>query len=165
LWRAVKIFVASDHAGFHLKQKVVAHLRAHKHEVEDLGPQSVERIDYPDFAAPVSRAVRDTAGAVGVLVCGSGVGMCISANKVHGIRAVDAFSMESTRLSRSHNDANVLCLGERLIPPDTALAMVDAFLQTPFDGGRHQTRVDKIHELETAEAATSTLHKSARKTP
>lgn len=161
----MKIFVASDHAGFHLKQKVVAHLRARKLEVEDIGPQSDERIDYPDFAAPVSRSVRDTPGAVGVLVCGSGLGMCISANKVHGIRAVDAFSLESTRLSRSHNDANVLCLGERLTPPDTALAMVDAFLQTPFEGGRHQTRIDKIHALEAEEAANSTVEKSARKTP
>jgi ribose 5-phosphate isomerase B len=158
----VKIFVASDHAGFHLKQKVVAHLRALRHEVKDFGPQTVERIDYPDFAAPVGRSVRDTAGSFGVLVCGSGVGMCISANKVHGVRAVDAFSLESTRLSRGHNDANVLCLGERLIPSDTALAMVDAFVQTPFEGGRHQNRIDKIHALEAEEATTSTLDKSAR---
>jgi ribose 5-phosphate isomerase B len=148
----VKIFVASDHAGFHLRQRVLQHLRAHKREVVDLGPSTAERSDYPDYAAPTARQVRDTEGALGILVCGSGVGMCIAANKVHGVRAADGFCIEAARLARSHNDANIICLGERLLPPETALAVVDAFLNTPFDGGRHTARVEKVAALEKAEA-------------
>lgn len=150
----MKIFVASDHAGFHLRQKVLMHLRSKASvEIVDFGPPTFDRSDYPDYAAPVGRAVRDNPGTLGVLACGSGIGMAIAANKVHGVRAADAFSIEAARLSRSHNDANVLCLGERLLAPDTALAALDVFLDTPFEGGRHQDRVAKITALEQAEAA------------
>ena len=149
---SVKIFVASDHAGFHLRQRVLQHLQAHKHEIVDMGPASSERSDYPDFAGPLGRQVRDTPGAVGVLVCGSGLGMCMAANKVHGVRAADGFSIEAARLARSHNDANVICLGERLLAPDNAMAILDAFVSTRFEGGRHIQRIQKIRDLEQAEA-------------
>lgn len=155
----MKIFIASDHAGFHLRQRVLQHLRARSHDVIDLGPATADRADYPDYAAPVGRQVRDTPGSLGVLVCGSGLGMCIAANKVQGVRAADGFSIEAARLARSHNDANIICLGERLISPDNALAIVDVFVSTPFDGGRHTARIEKIAALEQAES------KPARETP
>lgn len=149
----MKIFVASDHAGFNLRQRVLQHLRAQKHDVVDLGPPTADRSDYPDYAAPVARQVRDTPGAKGVLVCGSGLGMCIAANKVHGIRAADGFNIEAARLARSHNDANIVCLGERLLSGDNAVAILDVFLKTPFDGGRHEERLRKIAALEQDETA------------
>lgn len=153
----MKLFVASDHAGFHLRQKVVAHLRARGHDVQDMGAATDERSDYPDYAAPVARAVRDTAGTLGVLVCGSGTGMCIAANKIAGIRAAQGFSIEAARMARSHNDANIVCLGERFVPPDTAIAIVDAFLATSFEGGRHAQRLDKVAQLEAAPDGVSKL--------
>jgi ribose 5-phosphate isomerase B len=149
---ARKLFTGSDHAGFELRGRMVAHLRALGFEVEDLGSPSTESTDYPDWAAAVGRAVRDHAGSLGVLVCGSGLGVCISANKIHGVRAVVAWNVEAARLSRAHNDANVLCVGERLIPEAAAFSIVDAWLDTDFEGGRHARRVDKIAALEVEEA-------------
>ena len=144
----MKLFVASDHAGFALRQKVLAHLRAKQHEVHDMGAATAERSDYPDYAAPVGHAVREASGSLGILVCGSGTGMCIAANKISGIRAVQGFSIEAARMARSHNDANVVCLGERFVPPDTALAIVEVFLNTAFEGGRHSQRLEKLAALE-----------------
>jgi len=149
------IFVSSDHAGFALRQKLVQHLATRPQlRIEDRGPARPEPVDYPDEAAKVARLVRETPGARGILVCGSGIGMSIAANKVPGVRAVDAWSLDSARLSRQHNDANVLCLGERLLSQEEAFAIVDLWLATPFDGGRHGTRVAKIAALEST-AATS----------
>ncbi len=159
----MKIFVASDHAGFHLRQRVLQHLRSQNHEIVDMGPPTADRSDYPDYAAPVGRQVRDNPGTLGVLVCGSGLGMCIAANKVRGVRAADGFSIEAARLARGHNDANVICLGERLIAPDNAVAIVDAFVNARFEGGRHLERIRKIKELEQAEAQAD--GKPARETP
>jgi ribose 5-phosphate isomerase B len=150
--RTKKIFAGSDHAGFELRARIVAHLRALGFDVEDLGTPSGESTDYPDWAAAVGRAVRDQAGSVGVLVCGTGLGVCMAANKIHGVRAADAWSVEAARLSRAHNDANVLCVGSRLVPEATAFAIVDAWLDTDFEGGRHARRVDKIAALEIEEA-------------
>ncbi len=147
-----KLFTGSDHAGFDLRQRLVAHLRQRGHEVEDLGPLSAESTDYPDWAAAVGRAVRGQPGAAGVLVCGSGLGVCIAANKIHGVRAALAWNVESARLSRAHNDANVLCVGARMVAEADALAIVDAWLETPFAGGRHELRVAKIAALEAQEA-------------
>jgi ribose 5-phosphate isomerase B len=147
-----KLFTGSDHAGFELRGRMVAHLRALGFEVEDLGSPSAESTDYPDWAAAVGRAVRDHAGTLGVLVCGTGLGVCISANKIHGVRAVDVWSVESARLSRAHNDANVLCVGARLVPEAMAFTIVDAWLDTEFEGGRHARRVGKIAALEIEEA-------------
>jgi ribose 5-phosphate isomerase B len=152
---AKKLFTGSDHAGFELRGRVVAHLRALGFEVEDLGSPSAESTDYPDWAAAVGRAVRDHAGTLGVLVCGTGIGVCIAANKIAGVRAVDAWNVESARLSRAHNDANVLCVGARLIPEAAAFSIVDAWLDTDFEGGRHARRVEKIAALEGEEAKLS----------
>jgi ribose 5-phosphate isomerase B len=151
-----KLFTGSDHAGFELRGRMVAHLRALGFEVEDLGSPCAESTDYPDWAAAVGRAVRGQPGSLGVLLCGTGLGVCIAANKIRGVRAVVAWNIEGARLSRAHNDANVLCVGERLIPEATAFSIVDAWLDTDFEGGRHARRVDKIAALEVEEAKQST---------
>ena len=145
------IFVSSDHAGFALREKVVRRLAARTElRVEDRGPPSPDPVDYPDEAAKVARLVRQTPGARGILVCGSGIGMSIAANKIPGVRAVDAWSVDAARLSRQHNDTNVLCLGERLLSEEEAFTIVDTWLATAFDGGRHGARVAKIADLESA---------------
>ena len=151
----MKIFISSDHAGFALRAKVVRHLTDGGQAVVDIGPSSPDPLDYPDEAMKVGRLVRRDSEDRGILVCGSGVGVCMAANKVHGVRAVDAWNLESARLSRAHNDANVLCLGERLIPDAEALRIVDLWLATPFEGGRHAGRVAKLTRIETEEAAPS----------
>jgi len=145
------IFVSSDHAGFDLRQKLVRHLAARQElRIDDRGPSRPDPVDYPDEAEKVARLVHETPGARGILVCGSGIGMSIAANKVPGVRAVDAWSLDSARLSRQHNDANVLCLGQRLLSEDEAFAIIDVWLNTAFEGGRHGTRVAKIVALESA---------------
>jgi ribose 5-phosphate isomerase B len=147
-----KIYAGSDHAGFSLRHRLVEHLRAAGHTVEDLGTASEASCDYPDYAAAVGRAVGGEAGAVGLLICGTGMGVCIAANKIRGVRAVDAWNVEAAKISRAHNDANVLCLGARTLAEGDAVAIADAWLAAPFDGGeRHTRRVEKIAALETAE--------------
>ncbi len=141
------IAVGSDHAGFELKEAVKAHLMEHGHQVRDVGAFSTEATDYPLPAAEVSRAVATGQAQRGVLVCGSGVGMCMTANRFKSVRAVLAPTLDHARLGRQHNDANVLCLGSRLTPSDLAIQMLDAFLETPFEGGRHQRRVDEIDQV------------------
>ena len=146
-----KIYAASDHAGFTLRRKLVDHLRGRGHLVEDLGPTTDASSDYPTFAAAVARAVRDEAGSLGLLVCGTVLGVCIAANKVRGVRAVDVWNVEGAKQSRAHNDANVLCLGERLLLEPEAVAVVDTWLATPFEAGRHARRVAQIAALELEE--------------
>ena len=146
------IFLSSDHAGFDLRIKVARFLADRGLAFEDRGPTTAVPVDYPDEAGQVARLVRDTPDARGILVCGSGVGMSIAANKVRGIRAVDAWTREVARLSRQHNDANVLCLGQRVLAEDEALAIIDTWLSTPFEAGRHSTRVAKIAALEAEES-------------
>jgi len=145
----VRIAIGSDHAGFRLKEAVKSRLAEQGIETIDVGTDGEASVDYPDYAAAVAGKV--TSGAVdrGILVCGTGIGMAIAANKVRGIRAALATDVESARLSRTHNDANVLTLGARITPPDLALDMVQVFLDTPFAGGRHQRRIDKISALES----------------
>lgn len=143
----MKIVASSDHAGLKLRKALVKTLRERGLDVEDLGPETPDPIDYPDEAAKVGRRISAGGDVRGLLVCGSGVGMCIAANKIDGVRAVDAWSVESARLSRAHNDANVLCLGARLVSDADANAIVDAWLTTPFDGGRHAARVAKLDNL------------------
>ena len=147
-----KIYAGSDHAGFTLRRTLVDQLRARGHNVQDLGPETDASCDYPTFAAVVARAVRDDAGAFGLLVCGTGLGVCIAANKVRGVRAVDAWNVEGAKQSRAHNDANVLCLGERLTAEAEAIALVDTWLATAFEGGRHARRVAQIAALELEES-------------
>jgi ribose 5-phosphate isomerase B len=150
-----KIFAGSDHAGFALRGLVVAHLRARGHEVLDLGAPNAESSDYPDWGAKVGVAVRDNPGSVGVLVCGTGMGICMAVNKVHGVRGAAVWNVESARLAKAHNDANVLCLGARLTSDADAVLLVDTWLDTTFEGGRHQRRIDKVAAVERAESAIS----------
>ncbi|HXP87002.1 MAG TPA: ribose 5-phosphate isomerase B [Bryobacteraceae bacterium] len=146
----MKIAMGADHAGFGLKDEIAAQLRAAGHQVQDFGTNSTASTDYPDYAAPVAQAVAGGAADRGILVCSSGVGMSIAANKIHGVRAALGTSADEVHFTRAHNDANVLTLGARYTPPETAAQMVQAFLETPFEGGRHQRRVDKITQLETS---------------
>jgi ribose 5-phosphate isomerase B len=142
------IALGADHAGFRLKDRVAAHLAERGVKVVDLGTNSADRVDYPDFGAAVGRAVTSGAADLGVAVCGSGLGICMAANKVRGVRAAAVSDVTSARLTREHNDANVLCLGERLIGPDVAIDAVDAWLDASFEGGRHSGRVAKLDELD-----------------
>lgn len=141
------IALGSDHAGFTRKQEILEHLQALGHEVKDLGTYSKDSMDYPDVAVEVAKLVGSKEVERGILVCGSGIGVSIVANKTEGVRAANCVNEEMASLSRQHNDANVLTLGERMVDTKTALAMVDIFLTTSFEGGRHEQRVNKIHDL------------------
>jgi len=141
------LYAASDHAGFDLRQQLVTRARELGHEVIDLGPESAERVDYPDFGAKLGREVAAHPGSRGILCCGSGIGIAIAANKIPGVRAATVWDETSARLSRLHNDANVLSLGERLIGSAVATAILEVWLSTEFEGGRHQGRVDKLDAL------------------
>ena len=142
------VALGADHAGFPLKQDLKKWLVAEGHTVLDVGTHSPESVDYPDFAAAVARAVSAGEATSGVLVCGTGIGMAISANKVAGIRAAVCHDVETARLSRQHNDLNVLALAGRSTTPDSAVAIVRAWLETPFEGGRHERRLAKVAGLE-----------------
>jgi ribose 5-phosphate isomerase B len=144
----MKIAIGADHGGFELKNQLRDALIASGHQVRDFGANSAESSDYPDYAGPVARAVADGTSERGILICGSGVGMAIAANKVRGVRAAVGMNPEAVQLTRQHNDANVLTLGERFTDPATAQALVKIFLETPFEAGRHERRVAKISELE-----------------
>jgi ribose 5-phosphate isomerase B len=144
----VRIAVGSDHAGFELKQHVADALREAGHEVVDVGTESEESADYPVFAEPAARMVADGEAERGVLVCGSGVGVNIVANKVKGIRSVNAHDVPEAQMARRHNDVNVLALSGRRLTPDVADAIVQTFLETEFEAGRHERRVDLIGEVE-----------------
>ncbi|MDE0704817.1 MAG: ribose 5-phosphate isomerase B [Rhodospirillaceae bacterium] len=141
---AKTVAVASDHAGFVLKSALADDLRSSGHRVLDLGPASDEPVDYPDFGHALARSVATGEAELGVAVCGSGIGISIALNRHRGIRAALCHDSLSARLSRQHNNANVLALGGRLIGVETARDALHAFLDTPFDGGRHAARVDKI---------------------
>ena len=144
----MKVAIAADHAGFALKEKLRARLAAEGHDVLDFGPGSDESCDYPDFAQPVARQVSEGRSDRGILVCSTGIGMAMAANKIAGVRAAPASSENEVRLTREHNDANVLTLGARYLDEGRALAMVHLFFQTEFAGGRHARRVAKIARLE-----------------
>ena len=140
----MKIAIGSDHRGFDAKERVVAMLRGLNHEVVDLGTNSRDSCDYPDFALAVAKSVAETAADRGVLMCGSGVGVSITANKVNGVRAALCHDELTAEMSRRHNDANVLCLPADLIGDALMKRMVEVWLDTNFEGGRHSRRVDKI---------------------
>jgi ribose 5-phosphate isomerase B len=143
----MRIAIGADHAGFLLKEDIATHLRETGHDVVDLGTHSTERVDYPDFGAALGRAVMSGQAEFGVCVCGSGIGIAIAANKVPGVRAATVHDVTSAHLARQHNNANVVCVGERLIGPLVALEAIDAFLTASFEGGRHTARVAKIDAL------------------
>ena len=139
-----KICIGSDHAGFQLKEFVKDFLIKEKISITDLGPFTNNSVDYPDYAKKVSKRVQSKKSDVGILICGSGTGMAITANKMKGIRAAVCYNSKLTRLSREHNNANIISLGSRFIKKRDALKMVSIFLKTKFEGGRHQRRVKKI---------------------
>jgi ribose 5-phosphate isomerase B len=139
-----KVCIASDHAGYNLKEDIKDFLINKNISITDLGPKNDNSVDYPDYAKKASERVKLKRSDVGILVCGSGTGMAMSANKFKGVRAAVCFSLKSTRLSRQHNDANIICLGSRLIKKKIALKLITIFLKTKFDGGRHLKRLKKI---------------------
>jgi ribose 5-phosphate isomerase B len=144
----VRIAIGSDHAGFAVKQELATFLREGGHDVDDLGTTSDERVDYPDFGAAVGRAVASGDNEIGVCVCGTGIGISIAANKIDGVRAAVVHDVTSARLAKEHNDANVVCLGARLVGPEVAQDALQAFLSAKWQEGRHAQRVDKITALE-----------------
>ena len=144
----MKIALASDHAGYAEKEKLKSLLNDLGMEFDDLGTQSEASVDYPDYARKVAEQVAEGRADQGILVCGSGTGMAITANKVPGVRAAVGWSEETARLARQHNDANVLAIGARTTPPERIPAIVRAWFSADFEGGRHSARVEKINQLE-----------------
>lgn len=141
----MKIAIGGDHAGFEYKQKLISFLKEEGHDVLDFGPGSDESVDYPDHVHPLAKSVTEHDASFGVLICGSGNGVAITANKHQGIRAGLCWNKEVAELIRLHNDANVICIPARFTSYDEALEMLRTFMTTEFEGGRHQRRVDKIH--------------------
>jgi len=147
----MRIHLGADHAGFPLKEHVKQTLVALGHEVTDVGTHAEESVDYPDYAREVGEAVARGDADLGVLVCGTGLGMSIAANKVPGVRAVPVYEPEMARMARRHNNANVIALPGRYVTPERADEVLEAFLTTEFEDGRHQRRIDKISEIEANE--------------
>ena len=139
-----RIYISSDHAGFKLKESIKTYLSKKKLSFLDLGPYNVDKVDYPDYAHKLAKKVKKNKKYIGILICGSGTGMNIAANKHKNIRAAQCFNLKSTKLSRLHNDANIITLGSRLLTKKKALNFVDVFLNTKFEGGRHSKRLRKI---------------------
>ncbi len=144
----MRIAVGSDHAGFHLKNTLRDWLLGEGHEVEDVGTFTAERADYPVFGAAAAAKVANGDADFGVVVCGSGQGICMAANKVAGVRGAVIRDVQDAQMSRLHNDANVACFGERVTESETAIDALRVFLATEFEGGRHQARVDLLGELD-----------------
>ena len=139
-----KICISSDHAGFNLKEDIKSYLINKQISVFDLGPYENKSVDYPDYARKLANRIKAKKSDIGILVCGSGTGMAISANKIKAIRAAVCYNVKSTRLSRQHNNANIIALGARLIKKNLSLKLIDTFLKTKFEGGRHLKRIKKI---------------------
>ncbi len=144
----MRIWIGGDHAGFELKERVKTLLEQRQHAVTDMGSSIGESVDYPDYAAAVAQAVSSGEADRGVLVCGTGIGMSIAANKFAKVRAAVCHDVETARLSRQHNNANVLAIGSRVLDPELALAIVQEWINTTFEGGRHARRLQKITALE-----------------
>ncbi len=140
----MKFYIATDHAGYALKEFTKDYVRSLGHEIVDLGPDSADRVDYPDFAKMCATSVIEDKGSFGILICGTGIGISIAANKVAGIRAALCHDAYTATATRAHNDANILCFGERVVGKGVIESMIDAFCNTEFEGGRHAGRVDKI---------------------
>lgn len=143
------IIIGSDHAGYYLKDQIVEYLKKQGTQVTDVGCYNTESVDYPKISEEVCVRMKDAENTVGILVCGSGIGVSMAANRFNYIRAVRAHDVVSTRLSRLHNDANILCLGARLIAAPLAFELINEFLSTPFEGDRHQRRVDQMGILDS----------------
>ena len=148
----MRLVIGSDHAGYLLKGAVIRHLEDGGHQVEDIGTHSVDPVDYPPICADVARRVVRGEGDLGIVIGGSGQGEAIAANKVHGTRAALCHDEYTSRLARRHNDANLLSLGARVVATELALDIVDVFLATPFDGGRHVARIEELAAIEAEES-------------
>jgi len=159
---SMKIALGADHAGYELKNRIKEHLQQSGIEVRDEGTNSGESVDYPDFAQLVAHNVHEARADLGILVCGSGIGMAIAANKVAGVRAANVSTEYEAQMCREHNNANVLTLGARTLSPEQAVAIVDKWLNTQFAGGRHERRVEKISEIEKAEARQAALETTGK---
>jgi len=144
----MKFYIATDHAGVRYKEFVKDLLITRDIEVEDLGPFSNDRVDYPDYAQKCAEAVRDESGSFGILICGTGIGMSIAANKVKGVRAALCHDAYTAAMARAHNNAQILCFGERVLGQGVVESVIDAFINTQPEGGRHTGRVEKIMEIE-----------------
>ncbi len=142
------VYIACDHAALHMKNDIIGYLNDKEYNVEDLGPYTPGSVDYPEYAEKVARAVVEDKDSLGILICGTGIGMSIAANKVKGIRAAACSEVFSAVMTRKHNNANILCMGARVIGIETAKMMVDGFLEAEYEGDRHQRRVDMILDLE-----------------
>ncbi len=140
----MKFYIATDHAGYALKEFTKNYVQELGHEIIDLGPDSADRVDYPDYAKKCANKVIEDKGSFGILICGTGIGISIAANKVAGIRAALCHDAYTASATRAHNDANILCFGERVVGKGVIESMIDAFCNTEFEGGRHAGRVDKI---------------------
>ena len=144
----MRVAIGSDHRGYDVKRRIISVLEQLGHEILDLGPAGRDSVDYPDFAFQVAKAVSERRADRGILVCGTGIGMCIAANKVHGVRAAPCHDSITAEMSRRHNDANVLCLSADLLGEELIDRMVRIWLTTEFEGGRHARRVEKIQRYE-----------------
>jgi ribose 5-phosphate isomerase B len=140
----MNIAIGSDHAGFKLKNDLIAYLIEKGYDLQDFGPDNADSVDYPDYAHPVAESVESGENNLGILICGSGNGVCLTANKHKGIRAALAWEEEVAALARQHNNANIICLPARFVSKAKAFKIVDAFLEASFEGGRHERRVEKI---------------------
>jgi len=143
----MKFYIATDHAGINYKDFVIELLKNKNIEVEDLGPYSKDRVDYPDFAQKCAKAVKEDSGSFGILICGTGIGMSIAANKVDGIRAALCHDAYTASMARAHNEAQILCFGERVVGLGVVESIIDAFISTQPEGGRHTQRVEKIMSI------------------
>ena len=144
----MKIAIAADHGGFELKDSMVEYIKSLENEVMDLGPNSADSVDYPDYAKKVCEEIQQGNSDLGILICGTGIGMSLAANKFEGIRAACVSDVYSAKMSRNHNNANVLCIGARVIGDEVAKLIIKTFLENEFEAGRHQRRVDKIMDFE-----------------
>ncbi len=147
----MRVYIATDHAGFRIKELVKSLFEKRGYEVIDLGPDSSDRVDYPDYAKKVALSVSRDPSSQGVLICGTGIGMSIAANKISGIRAAEVHDWYTAKMARAHNDANILCFGERVVGEGVVESIVQAWCETSFEGGRHAQRVAKIAYLEKGE--------------
>lgn len=144
----MKIAIAADHGGFELKDSMVEYIKSLENEVVDLGTNSADSVDYPDYAKKVCEEIQQGNSDLGILICGTGIGMSLAANKFEGIRAACVSDVYSAKMSRNHNNANVLCIGARVIGDEVAKLIIKTFLENEFEAGRHQRRVDKIMDFE-----------------
>lgn len=144
----MKVAIASDHGGFELKDSMVEYIKSLGNEVMDLGTNSADSVDYPDYAKKVCEEIQQGNSDLGILICGTGIGMSLAANKFEGIRAACVSDVYSAKMSRNHNNANVLCIGARVIGDEVAKLIIKTFLENEFEAGRHQRRVDKIMAFE-----------------